>query len=96
MRFFKAAVTRTPRQEAEKETPVIGRQVGGLTDNIPLKILSKASERVRFSWSAIWVKLAIAVGVKDKLILSFNSSQKMGSPLRQAIPLWEPLRLKLG
>ncbi len=87
MSFFKADVTRTTRQEAEKKTPVIGLQVRGLTDNIPLKILSKASERVRFSCSAIWVNLAIAVGVRDKLILSFNSSQKMGSPFRQAIPL---------
>jgi hypothetical protein len=69
-------------------------QVGGLIDNIPLKILSNASERVRFSRSAIWVKLAIAVGVRDKLIRDFNSSQKMGSPFRQAIPLWEPFRLK--
>jgi hypothetical protein len=62
-------------------------QFGGFTGNIPLKILSNASDRVRFSSDAIWVKLAIAVGVKDKLILSFNSSQNIGSPLRQAMPL---------
>ncbi|MBD2015368.1 hypothetical protein H6F96_15505 [Microcoleus sp. FACHB-53] len=74
------------RQE-NSETPRTGIQFGGLTCNIPLKILSKASERVRFSDSAIWVNLAIAVGVRDRLILSFNSSQKMGSPLRQAMPL---------
>lgn len=66
---------------------VTGFQVGGLIDNIPLRILSKASERVRFSDSAIWVSLAIAVGVRDKLILSFNSSQNIGSPFRQAMPL---------
>ena len=86
MSFLKADVIRTARQE-DLETTVTGIQVGGFTCNIPLKILSKASERVIFSDSAIWVNLAIAVGVKDRLILSFNSSQKMGSPLRQAIPL---------
>jgi hypothetical protein len=86
MSLLKADVIRTAQQE-DSETPVIGNQVGGLTGNIPLRILSKASERVRFSSSAIWVKLVIAVGVKDRLILSFNSSQKIGSPLRQAIPL---------
>jgi hypothetical protein len=86
MSFLKADVIRTARQK-ESETPVTGVQFGGLTCNIPLKILSNASERVIFSSDAIWDNLAIAVGVKDKLILSFNSSQKMGSPLRQAIPL---------
>ena len=86
MSFLKADVIRTARQE-ESKTPVTGVQIGGLTCNIPLKILSNASERVRFSSEAISDNLAIAVGVKDKLILSFNSSQKMGSPLRQAIPL---------
>ena len=92
MSFLKADVIRTAGQD-DSETPVIRFQVGGLTCNVPLRILSNASERVRFSSSAIWVKLAIAVGVRDKLIRSFNSSQKIGSPLRQAIPLWEPFRL---
>lgn len=49
MSFLNPDVSRKARQEAEKETPVIKFQFGGLTGNIPLKILSKASERVRFS-----------------------------------------------
>jgi hypothetical protein len=52
MSFLKADVIKTARQE-DLKTPVTGIQVGGFTSNIPLKILSKASERVIFSDSAI-------------------------------------------
>jgi hypothetical protein len=52
MSLLKADVIKTARQK-DSETPVTGFQFGEFICNIPLKILSKASERVIFSSSAI-------------------------------------------
>ena len=54
----KTALANGERRVSNSSVTRLLIQVGGFTGKIPLKILSKASERVRFSCSAIWVKLA--------------------------------------